>query len=55
MQITGHKTPSIYRRYRIVDERDLREATEKLQAHLAEQPRAPVMIPVIVSTRQLVR
>jgi integrase len=55
MQITGHKTPSIYRRYRIVDERDLREAAEKLQAHLAEQPKAPVIIPVIVSTRQMVR
>ena len=55
MQITGHKTPSIYRGFRIVDERDLREATEKLQAHLAEQPRAPVIIPVIVSTKQAVR
>jgi len=55
MQITGHMTPFIYRRYRIVDERDLREATEKLQAHLAEQPRAPVIIPVIVSTRHVVR
>jgi hypothetical protein len=29
----GAQDPSIYRRYRIVDERDLREATEKLQAH----------------------
>jgi integrase len=34
MKLTGHKTNSMYRRYRIVDERDLREATEKLQAHL---------------------
>jgi hypothetical protein len=28
MEITGHKTRSMYRRYRIGDERDLREATE---------------------------
>ena len=35
MKITGHKTPSMYRRYRIVDEGELREALEKTQAHLA--------------------
>jgi hypothetical protein len=34
MKITGHKTPSMYRRYRIVDENELREAQEKLQQHL---------------------
>jgi len=37
MKITGHKTNSMYRRYRIVDEDELREAQEKLQAHLVEQ------------------
>ena len=31
MKITGHKTNSMYRRYRIVDEDELREAQEKLQ------------------------
>jgi integrase len=30
-EITGHKTRSMYRRYRIVDRRDLREASERLQ------------------------
>ena len=44
MEITGHKTRSMYRRYRIVDERDLREATERLQAHLEEQPKTPVIV-----------
>lgn len=39
MKITGHKTQSMYRRYRIVDERDLREATERLQEHLEQQPK----------------
>jgi integrase len=38
MEITGHKTRSMYRRYRIVDERDLRDATEALQVHLDQQP-----------------
>lgn len=37
MEITGHKSRSMYRRYRIVDERDLREGIEKLQAHLETQ------------------
>ncbi len=39
MEITGHKTRSMYRRYRIVDERDLREATARLQDHLERQPK----------------
>ena len=34
MRITGHKTPSMYRRYRIIDENELREAQEKMQRHL---------------------
>jgi integrase len=39
MEITGHKTRSMYRRYRIVDERDLREATARLQDHLEQHPK----------------
>jgi len=39
MENTGHKTRSMYRRYRIVDERDLREATARLQDHLEQQPK----------------
>ena len=35
MKVTGHKTPSMYRRYRIIDEREIREALEKTQDHLA--------------------
>jgi hypothetical protein len=30
MKFTGHKTESIYRRYAIVSDADLREATRKL-------------------------
>ncbi len=37
MKITGHKTNSMYRRYRIVDESELRDAQEKMQNHLQSQ------------------
>ncbi len=37
MKITGHKTNSMYRRYRIVDESELREAQERMQSHLKSQ------------------
>jgi integrase len=32
MKLTGHKTESVYRRYAIADERDLRVAVERLEA-----------------------
>lgn len=46
MKITGHKTNSMYRRYRIVDENELREAQEKLQGHLEEQPKSSTVVPM---------
>jgi len=46
MEITGHKTQSMYRRYRIVDEKDLREATEKLEAYLEDQSKVPVVVAI---------
>ena len=46
MRITGHKTASMYRRYRIVDERDLREATESLQEYLETQSQSAVVVPI---------
>jgi hypothetical protein len=51
MKITGHKTEGMYRRYRIVDERDIKEATGRMQAHLAEQvkPQQPVIVPIIIN------
>jgi hypothetical protein len=46
MWITGHKTASMYRRYRIVDERDLRDATQSLNAYLETQPTTTVVVPM---------
>ena len=36
----------MYRRYRIVDERNLKEATESFQAYLATQPKTAVVVPL---------
>jgi len=52
MEITGHKTRSMYRRYRMVDERDLREATEQIQAQLQEQPKTSVVVPIFITPTQ---
>lgn len=46
MKITGHKTASMYRRYRIVDEKDLVEATETLDAYLNTQSRSAAVVPL---------
>ena len=46
MRITGYKTASIYRRYRIVDERDLKEARQSLNAYLETQPTTTVVAPI---------
>jgi integrase len=35
MKITGHKTEAIYRRYAIVNEQDLRDALQRMDAHRA--------------------
>jgi integrase len=38
MDVMGHKTRSMYRRYRIVDDMEKREAMEKVGTYLATQP-----------------
>jgi len=39
MELTGHKTNSIYRRYDIIDEDDLKESMGKVQEYLKSQPK----------------
>ena len=46
MRITGHKTASMYPRYRIVNERDLREATQSLNGYLETLPTITVVAPI---------
>jgi integrase len=42
MKITGHKTDSVYRRYRIVDEADIERALEKTQGANRQAPASNV-------------
>lgn len=41
MNMTGHKTEAVYRRYAIVDEAMLREGAEKLAAFHSSEENAP--------------
>lgn len=45
MQMTGHKTRSVFDRYNIVSEADIREAGNKLQQYLSRQSNVPDVIP----------
>jgi phenylalanyl-tRNA synthetase beta subunit len=42
MRITGHKTDSVYRRYRIVDEADIEKALEATQDSIKQAPGSTV-------------
>src|SRR5262245_37474896 len=44
MRIGGWKTPSMFRRYNVVDERDLTEAGERLAGFLTDATSAPTTI-----------
>jgi len=46
MAMTGHQTNSIYRRYDIIDEEDMKESMEKVQDYLKAQPRGSKVTPI---------
>ena len=49
MQISGHKTASVYRRYRIVDEEDMRRALARTLEAVGQRP--PANITPLAATR----
>ena len=55
MRIGGWKTPSMFRRYNVVDERDLTEAGERLSAFLTGAASAPTTIVSLAATRAVRR
>jgi hypothetical protein len=46
MELTGHKTRSVFERYNIVSPNDKDSAVQKLASYLDAQPTAPTIVPL---------
>jgi integrase len=46
MEITGHATPSVFKRYNISTDSDRQAAVDKLAAYTAQQPTRPSVVPM---------
>jgi hypothetical protein len=55
MRIGGRKTPSMFRRYNVVDERDLAEAATRLSGFLADAASTPPTIVPLPRQRRSAR
>jgi integrase len=49
MAISGHRTPSVFKRYDIVDDRELREAVQRVAACVESLPTEPTVVPLRVA------
>ena len=47
MAISGHRTASVFRRYDITSEQDLREAAVKIHAYVESLPKTPIVTPLV--------
>jgi hypothetical protein len=55
MKISGHKTASVYRRYRIVDETDVRDALAKSEAAMQSAKVTPRTVVALDAVRNAAR